>query len=157
MQRQPRGSSPKLELVTLTVATMAIIATDCHVHRERATTPRPGLVQRTTSVRLHPRSIRRLEPKQAQHLLHRDLSANSVEVDAWHGCSLLGDTTAQCSRSTLSLSKRTVPFPFSLWGTGTALLGWSVQALPTSGRAAEPAGSLKRLQHLAQALVLDPQ
>ena len=46
---------------------------------------------------------------------------------------------------------------FSLWGTGTAPFNRSVAALPTSGRAAKPAGSLQRLQRLAQALVLDPQ
>src|ERR1700686_659637 len=42
MQGQLRGSRPKLELVTVTVAAMAIVAADRHVHRERATTPRPG-------------------------------------------------------------------------------------------------------------------
>jgi hypothetical protein len=141
MEGQLPGGRPKLKLVTVAVAAMAMIATDCHVHRERATTPRHGLMQRTTSVPLHPRSIRGLEPKQAQDLLHRDLSANSIEVDAWHDCSSLGDTTVQCSR--------TVPFPLSLWGTGTALLVWSVRALPTSGCVAKPAGSLQRLQRLA--------
>ena len=55
---------------------MAKVATDCHVYRERAATPRRGLMHRTTSVPLHPRSIRGLEPKQVQDLLHRDLSAN---------------------------------------------------------------------------------
>ena len=60
--------------------------------------PDLGLMQRTASVPLHPRSTRGLEPKQVQHLLHRDLSANSVEVDAWHGCFLvLADTMARCS------------------------------------------------------------
>src|SRR5208337_2894754 len=39
MQRQLRGRSPKLNLVAVTVAAMAIVATDRHVHRERATTP----------------------------------------------------------------------------------------------------------------------
>ena len=86
MQRQLRGGCPKLELVTVATATMAEVAADLHVHRERATpTPRRGLVQRTTSVPLRPRSIRGLEPKQAQNLFHRDFSANSVEVDSWHG------------------------------------------------------------------------
>jgi len=42
-----RGSSPKLELVTVAVAAMATVATDRHVHRERAPMARPGLVQRT--------------------------------------------------------------------------------------------------------------
>src|SRR5258707_15209859 len=88
MQRQPRGGSPKLELVSVAMATMAEVATDRHVHRERATTtPRRRLMQRTPSVPLHPRSIRGLERKQVQNLLHRDLRANSVEVNARHGCS----------------------------------------------------------------------
>src|SRR5208337_3896162 len=91
IQGQLRGRCPKLELVTVTVAAMAVVATDRHVHRERAATSRRGLMQRTNSVPLYPRSLRGLEPKQAQNLLHRDLSANSVEVDTWHGCSSLGD------------------------------------------------------------------
>jgi hypothetical protein len=79
IQGQLRGRCPKLELVTVTVAAMAVVATDRHVHRERAATSRRGLMQRTNSVPLYPRSLRGLEPKQAQNLLHRDLSANSVE------------------------------------------------------------------------------
>jgi hypothetical protein len=34
MQRQLRGSGPKLKLVTVTVTTMAKVATERHVHRE---------------------------------------------------------------------------------------------------------------------------
>jgi len=92
MQGLLRGSRPKLKLVAVAAATMTEVAADRHVHRERATATtaqRPRLVQRTTSVPLRPRSIRGLEPKQAQDLLHRDLSANPVEVDARHGCSSL--------------------------------------------------------------------
>ena len=52
----------------------------------------------------------------------------------------------------------TVPFPLnSLWGTGTIPFISSVTALPTCGRAAKPAGSLQRLECLAQALILDPE
>jgi hypothetical protein len=100
-----RGSRPKLELVTLTLAAMAKVATACHVHRERAMKPGPGLMQWTSSVPLHPRSICRLEPQQAQNLLHRDLSANSVEVDAWYSCSSFGNSTARRSFD------RSVPLP----------------------------------------------
>jgi hypothetical protein len=89
-----------------------------------------------------------LEPEQVQDSLDRDLGANPVEVDAGHGCSSLADAAAWCSG--------TVPFPFnSIGGTGTILLNGLVEALPSSGRAAEPAGSLQRLQHHAQARVLD--
>jgi len=83
IQRQLRGGRPKLELVTLTAAAIAIVATDRHVHQERATMPRPGLTQRTTAVPMHLRSIPELEPKPAQDLLHRVLGANSAKVDAW--------------------------------------------------------------------------
>src|SRR5208337_3588831 len=74
IQGQLRGRCPKLELVTVTVAAMAVVATDRQVHRERAATSRRGLMQRANSVPLYPRSLRGLEPKQAQNLLHRDLS-----------------------------------------------------------------------------------
>jgi uncharacterized protein with von Willebrand factor type A (vWA) domain len=109
-----RGSGPKLKLVAAAVATMAHVAADGQVHGERAAAARRlGLIQRTTSVRLSPRSIRRLEPKQAQNLLHRDIGANAVEVDARHGSSSFGDTTAQYSfdRSvpTLSIGERERP------------------------------------------------
>src|SRR5271163_3934104 len=93
MQGPLRGGGPKVKMVAVAAATMAKIATERHVYRERAiatTAPRPGLVQWTTSVPLRPGSTRRLEPKQAQDLLHRDLCANSVEVHARHGLVLLG-------------------------------------------------------------------
>jgi hypothetical protein len=44
VQRQLPGSRPKLNRVTMTVAAMATVATDGHVHRETARTPRPALV-----------------------------------------------------------------------------------------------------------------
>ena len=96
MQRQLRRCRPELKLVAATVAAMATIAADRHVDRERATMPWPGLVQRTTSVPLRARSSRGNKPKQIQDLLHRDEIADSVEVDAWHGCSSLGDTMDWC-------------------------------------------------------------
>ena len=80
-------------------------------------------------------------------------SQGPARMDRVHGydaCSSVIQGTTRCSR--------TVPFPLnSLWGTGTALHRRSTQALPTSGRAAKPAGSLQRLQHGAQPLVLDPE
>src|SRR5271165_7301070 len=102
MQRQHRGCRPELKLVTVTLAAMATVASDRHVHRERAVTPGRGVMQRTTSAPLHSRSCRGLEPEQVQDLLHRDLRANPVEVDAGHGCSSLADGAARCAR--------TVPF-----------------------------------------------
>ena len=53
------------------------------------------------------------------------------------------------------MGRRAVPFPFiSIGGTGTASTD-SVDALPTGGRVADPAGLLQGLQCLAQAFVLD--
>ena len=55
MQRLFRGGCPKLELVTMAMATTAEVASQRHVHSKRATPmPRPGLVQRAASVRLRP-------------------------------------------------------------------------------------------------------
>jgi hypothetical protein len=59
-----------------------------------------------------PRSCRGLEAEPVQHLLHRDLPANGLEVDTGPGCSSRADGVVGCSR--------TVPFPFiSRGGTGT--------------------------------------
>jgi hypothetical protein len=90
MQRKPPGGRPELELVAVTAAAMAEVATDRHVHRERAMrTTGPGVMQGTASVPLNPRPTRGLEPKQVQHPLHRHESANSVEVDPGHDSSSL--------------------------------------------------------------------
>jgi hypothetical protein len=106
------GSRPELKLVAVAAAPMAIVAAQRHVHRERAAMARRGGGQRTASLPLHPRSFRGLEAEQVQHLLHRDLPANCLEVDTGHGCSSLADGVVGCSR--------TVPVPFiSRGGTGT--------------------------------------
>ena len=80
-------------------------------------------------------------------------SAGPARMDRVHDSDAYSSVvqgTTRCSQA--------VPFPLiSLWGTGTALHRQSTQALPTSGRAAKPAGSLQRLQHGAQPLVLDPE
>jgi hypothetical protein len=91
MQGQLRGRCPELKGVALAAAAMAKVAAERHVHRERATTARTTVVQRTTSVPLHAGPIRGLEPEQVQDLLHHDLSAKSVEVDAWHGWASVGE------------------------------------------------------------------
>jgi hypothetical protein len=90
MQRKLPGIRPKLKLDSVTAAPLASLATDRHVHRERlmpATSP--GVINRTASVPLHPRSSRGLEPKQVQHSLHRHETANCVEVGAGHSSSSL--------------------------------------------------------------------
>ena len=86
MQGQPRGGGPQFKPITSTPAAMTTVASSRHVHRERAAaTGGAGLVQRTAAVRLRPRPTGGLESKQAEHLLHRDQSANSAEVNARHG------------------------------------------------------------------------
>src|SRR5271166_1412606 len=90
-QQQLCGSRPGLKLVAVTAAPMAIVAAQRHVHRERAAMARPGRVQRTASLPLHPRSFRGLEAEPVQRLLDRDLPANCLEVDTGHGCSSLAD------------------------------------------------------------------
>ena len=167
MQGLLRGSGPKLERVSVAAAAMAVVAAHRHVYRERAAMPGlgHGLVQGTNSVPLSPRSSRRMESKQVQDLLHRDLGTDSVEVDARHGCSSLsrgrrGSVAGGPFRSNTLYGERerrpsrdqgTARFsaggPFrshySSWGTGTAPLGCSVDTLPARGRAAEPAGPLQ--------------
>jgi hypothetical protein len=52
------------------------------------------------------RSIRWLDSKHVQHVLHRDGGTNSFEGTAWHIDPSPGDGTARCSG--------TVPLPFYL-------------------------------------------
>jgi hypothetical protein len=114
MQRQLRDSRPKLKLVAVAVAAMATGSADYHNRRRAATTaPRPLLVRRTTSVPLHLPPLRRPEPKQAQNMVHRDLSAKPVEIDAWHGTAVPWHGTAVTTLAAPSARRsfdRSVPF-----------------------------------------------
>jgi hypothetical protein len=90
MQRKLPGRCSKLKLVAVTATPMASVATDRHVHRERAMpATSPGVVKGTASVPLRPRSTQGLEPKQVQHPLHRHETANCVDVGAGHSFSSL--------------------------------------------------------------------
>ena len=84
--------------------------------------------------------------EQVEYLLHRDLGAKFIEVDPWYGPHSFRGETARWKKD------RSVPFIYG--EQGTAFLR-SVDALPTSRRAADPASSLERLQCLSQALVLN--
>jgi hypothetical protein len=76
---------PKVELIALAVTLMAVVPADGHVHRELAAAPMGhGIVQRTVSVPLIASAVGRLEANQVEYLLHRDLGAQLLEVDAWH-------------------------------------------------------------------------
>jgi hypothetical protein len=107
MQAEVRGSGPELELVTVTEAAMAIVATHRHVYPERAVPATGnGIVHGTASVPSHARPGRGLEPKQAQHLLHRDLGADLVEIDA-------GRVSSSLSGQDRSVLMTSVPFPLN--------------------------------------------
>jgi hypothetical protein len=54
VQQYLRGSRLELKLNAVTAAPMAIAAAHSHLHRERAAMARPGGVQRTGSLPLHP-------------------------------------------------------------------------------------------------------
>ena len=155
------GGRPKLKLVTVTVAAMATVAADHHVHRERATTPRLGTYATDDSGTIVP----------------------PIGCEAWNPSKLTTPRSIVISARTLLKSTpgtvappvmrcvephsvtsrlgytRAVLFLFSLWGTGTTLVGRlpSVQTLPVIGRAVKPVRSLKRLHRLAQSLVLGSQ
>jgi len=83
IQRQLRGGRPQFKLVALAMTLVAAIATDCHVHGEASATG-PGFVQGTASVPLVACSLAGLEAEQVEYLLHRNLLAKLVEVDARH-------------------------------------------------------------------------
>jgi hypothetical protein len=112
VQRQLCGDRPELKPIAATAVPMSIVAAQHYVQRDRAAIARPRSVQQTGSIPLYPRSFRGLEVERVQHLLHRDLPANCLEVGNRHGCSSLAVSVVGCSR--------TVPFPFiSMRGTGT--------------------------------------
>jgi len=78
-------SGPELNLIALAVALMAIIDSHCDVDRKRRMSIRCGIVKGTTSVPLIASPTRRFEANQSEDLLHRDLTAKPVKVNAWHG------------------------------------------------------------------------
>src|SRR4029077_7737731 len=108
---------------------------------------RRRFMEGTASVPLHSTPSGGMESQQVEDLLHGDPSANSVKVDAWHPWSSLSEIAALWSW----LDELTTRGPFRSHsryrGTGTPLPKRSVESLPTTGCATEPAGSVKRLQH----------
>ena len=141
MQGQLAGCSPQLQLVTVTVTAMAVVAAGRQVHGERAATLGRRLVQGTAAVPLRSGATHRLEGEQVENVRYGDLGTQSVEVDTWH-------------RSPQAVDQdRSVPFSLES-GTGTVLLE-SVRALPTGPGTAEAAGSFERLKDGAQACILD--
>ena len=103
MERLPSGRGPQVQMVAITVTAMAVVATECHVHREATTTLGPGFMQGTAAIPLLARPTGGLEPQQVQHLFHRDLSTQPLEVDAWHVPSPLDEGLPE-------MEGRSVPF-----------------------------------------------
>lgn len=134
---QLRVGGPELNLIALAVALMAIIDSHRDVDRKGRASIRCGIVKGTTSVPLIASSTRRFEPDQREDLLHRDLTAKPVKVNAWHGFSWVRDR----SRSLFYM------------GNGER----SVFALPTNGGATDPSSLFQGLQCLPEAFVLDRQ
>jgi hypothetical protein len=120
---QLRVGGPELNLIALAPALMAIIDSHRDVDRKRRTSIRCGIMKGTTSVPLIASSTRRFETDQREDLLHRDLTAKPVKVNAWHGC---------------FLGSRTVPVPSSIWGTGN---GQFLRCQPMGVRLIRPACS----------------
>ena len=78
------GFRPEFELVASATTFVAVVAAHRHVHRERPSMLWLGFVQRAVSVPLIC-STKTLEAEQVENLLHGDLGAQPVEVDARHG------------------------------------------------------------------------
>ena len=81
---QLRVGGPELNLIALAPALMAIIDSHRDVDRKRRRSIRCGIMQGTTSVPLIASSTRRFETDQREDLLHRDLAAKPVKVNACH-------------------------------------------------------------------------
>ena len=76
---------PEFELVASATTFVAVVAAYRHVHRERPSMLWIGFVQRAVSVPLICSTTKTLEAEQVEDLLHGDLVAQPIEVDAWHG------------------------------------------------------------------------
>ncbi len=85
MERHLCGCGPQFELVPVAVTAMAVVAAERHVHGEGATTFGWRRMQGTATIPLRARATYRLKREQVEHLLHRDLGTQPVEVDAGHG------------------------------------------------------------------------
>jgi hypothetical protein len=80
----------QLELVAVGFAFVTVVAIRAEIHRERATMRGRGAVYGTRSTELVTVAVSRLESDFVENLLHRDLSAEHVEVNAGHDHLLRG-------------------------------------------------------------------
>ena len=70
--------------MAVTVATMAIVPAQVHVHGEAGSWARGTARQGATAVPLMVAATVRLEAEQLEDLLHGDFRAQAVEVDTGH-------------------------------------------------------------------------
>jgi hypothetical protein len=89
MQWHLGGLGPECELVASATAFVAVVAVHRHVHGERTSMLWLGFVQWAVSIPLICSTTNTLEAQQLEDLLHGDLVAKPVEVDARHGWWLL--------------------------------------------------------------------
>lgn len=121
-----RASSlrPEYKLVAAAVAFMAVVAVHRHVHGERCPMWKSLVMQRAVAVSLRSSPPSALKMQQIRIRLHGDLASRFVKVDA--DIALPFSTTEQ-----------TVPFPISIWGTGTI----ASRASPCRPRLSERGGA----------------
>jgi hypothetical protein len=84
MQWQASGCCPEFDLMAVTVATMAVVPAQVHVHGEAGPSARGTVRQGTTAVPLIASATGGLEAKQLKYLLDSDLLPELIEVDARH-------------------------------------------------------------------------
>ncbi len=82
---KPGDGGPEFKVIALAVALVAVVPSGAQIHRERPAGSGGGSVHRARSVPLQSGSAGGLEAEQIQDLLHRDVSAQFVEVDSRHG------------------------------------------------------------------------
>ena len=76
---------PEFKVISLAVALVAVVPSGAQIHRERPAGSGGGSVHRARAVPLQSGLTGGLEVEQIQNLLHRDVSAQFVEVDSRHG------------------------------------------------------------------------
>ena len=82
---KPSDGGPEFKVISFAVALVAVVPPGAQIHRERPAGSGGGSMHRARSVPLQSRSAGGFKAEQIQNLLHRDVSAQFVEVDSRHG------------------------------------------------------------------------
>lgn len=113
-------------MISFPLALMAIVESQRHVYGKGTMSRGRAIIERTVSVPLIAASPGRLKADQAEYLFHRDLIANLVKVDTWHG---FLSSRGGFGGDGVRMKDRSVPFPYM--GNGNAPSHGSVEASPT--------------------------